>query len=125
MRNFQRQKVWKSFVESRPVLVLLGIIILLFAWNIWGLWGRMQETERNKKSAEDKISSLELQKQDLSTEINNLQTEQGKEKVFRENFGLAKTGENEIVILDDKNPAPAPAPSQSSGFMSFLKGLFK
>ena len=80
----------------------------------------MQETEKNKKIAEDKVTTLEQQKEKLSADINDLSTTEGKEKLFRENFGLAKDGEDMIVIVEDKNPPVAPKPA-SSGFFSFLK----
>ena len=84
----------------------------------------MQETEKNKKIAEDKVTTLEQQKEKLSADINDLSTTEGKEKLFRENFGLAKEGEDMIVIVEDKNPPVTPKPA-SSGFWSFLKNLFK
>jgi cell division protein FtsB len=124
MRNFQQKRTWSNIFQSKPVLIFFGLLILLFAWNIWGLWNKMQDTEKNKKVIEDKITALEQQKNKLSSDINNLNTNQGKEQVFRQNFGLAKDGEGEIVILDD-NSTPTPTPPQSSGFLGFLKNLFK
>ena len=110
-------------MQSKAVLALLGVFILLFAWSVFGFWNKMQDTEKNKKIAEDKVASLEQQKEKLTSDINSLKTDQGKEKVFRENYGLAKEGEDEIVVVDDKNQT---APPQSSGgFWGFLKNLFK
>ena len=124
MRNFQRKRMWRDILQSKPILILLGIGILVFAWSVWGFWNKMQETEKNKKVIEDQITALQQQKEKLTSDINNLNTDQGKEQVFRENFGLAKDGENEIVILDNTTPPPASAPA-SSGFWGFLKNLFK
>jgi hypothetical protein len=84
----------------------------------------MQETDKNKKIIEDKVASLEQQKTKLSSDIDSLKTDQGKEKIFRENLGLAKEGEGEIVIVEDKNLSTAPV-KPSSGFWSFLKNIFK
>jgi hypothetical protein len=124
MRNFKRQRVWRDIFQSKPFLIFLGIIILLFSWSVFSFWNKMQGTEKDKKIVEDKISALEQQKDKLTSDINSLNTDQGKERVFRENFGLAKTGESEIVILDD-NTTPAVPPTQSPGFWGFLKNLFK
>jgi competence protein ComGC len=109
--------------QSKPFLILLGILVLLFAWNIWGLWNKMTETAKNKQIVQNQITALNQQKEKLTSDINNLNTDQGKEQVFRENFGLAKQGENEIVVLD--NNAPPVSPPASSGFFGFLKNLFK
>jgi hypothetical protein len=84
----------------------------------------MQDTEKNKKIAEDKITTLEQQKDKLTSDINSLNTDQGKERVFRQNFGLAKQGEGEIVILDDNTP-PSSSPPPSSGFWGFIRNIFK
>ena len=124
MRSFQQKRVWRDVFQSKPVLILLGIFVFFFAWSIFGLWNKMQDTDKNKKVAEDKITALEVQKDKLSSNINSLNTDQGKERVFRENFGLAKAGEDEIVILDDNTPLPTSLPP-SSGFWGFLKNLFK
>jgi competence protein ComGC len=125
MRNFQRKRIWRDVIESKPVLILLGIGILVFAWSILGFWNKLQDTEKNKKIVENQITSLEQQKEKLTTDINSLNTDEGKEKVFRENFGLAKEGEDEIVIIDDKNSIPPPSLPSSSGFLGFFKNLFK
>jgi cell division protein FtsB len=123
MRNFQRKRVWRDVFQSKPFLILLGVVILFFAWNIWNLWNKMQDTQKNKKIVEVQITNLEQQKEKLTSDINNLNTDQGKEEVFRENFGLAKAGESEIVVLD--NNTPPPAPPASAGFWGFLKNIFK
>ena len=124
MRNFKQQRVWRDIFQSKPFLIFLGIIILLFSWSVFSFWNKMQDTEKNKKIVEDKITALEQQKDKLTSDINSLNTDQGKERVFRENFGLAKTGESEIVILDDNN-SPSTSTPPSSGFWGFLKNLFK
>lgn len=84
----------------------------------------MQETSKNKKIIEDKVTTLKQQKENISEEINSLNTDQGKEKFFRENLGLVKEGENVTIVVEDKNPLEAPKEASSS-FFSFLKNLFK
>lgn len=124
MRNFQQKNAWSNISRSKPVLILLGLLLLFFAWNVLNLWKKMEDTAQNKKLVQNQLTSLEQQKQKLSTDINNLQTDEGKETIFRENYGLAKDGEDEIVVEEDPNQ-PAPAPQSSGGFFGFLKNLFK
>ena len=111
-------------MQSRPVLVLLGAIILIFAWSVLGFWNKMEETGKNKQAVENKVAELKEQKEKLLADINSLQTEEGKEKFFRENYGLAKEGENVIIVVEDKN-LPKESVEDSSGFWSFLKNLFE
>ena len=83
----------------------------------------MRETEKNKEIVEEKITLLKQQKENYSSEIENLETDKGKEKFFRESLGLAKDGEGLIIVVEDKNPPVAP--EESSPFWSFLKSLFQ
>lgn len=128
MRNFQQQqKGWKNIIQSKPFLTLFGIVILIFSWNVFGLWNKMQETRRNKKIIEDKLVALKQQKENISSEINSLNTMEGKEKFFRENLGLAKDGEDMTVVVEEKNLPEAPK-SNSPNFFHFLffwKNWFK
>ena len=124
MRNFQKKKSWKNIVQAKPFLILFGIIILIFSWNVFGFWNKMQETRENRKIVEAKVAALKQQKENISAEINNLSTDQGKEKFFRENLGLAKEGEDVTIIVEEKK-TPAAPPSKSSGFFSFFTNWFK
>ncbi|MEI6280851.1 MAG: septum formation initiator family protein [bacterium] len=120
MRNFQQKSRLMKALESKPVLIILGIFILIFAWNVFGFWSRMEETSKNKKIIEDRVDALKVQKEKLASDINSLNTVEGKEKLFRENFGLAKEGENLIIVVDDKNQPEVPKTGFSSGFWSKL-----
>ena len=124
MKNFQTKR-GKQFWQSWPCLIFFSILILIFAWNIFTFWQKMQETSKNKKLAEDKIALLQKQKAKLTTDIAKLNTPAGVEEVIRDKFGLAKEGENMIVIVEDKNKEVVPTPSRFSRFWSFLKGLFE
>ena len=49
MRKFQKKNKWRSFFQSKPVLVALCILIVLFSWKIFGLFSKWQETNNNRK----------------------------------------------------------------------------
>jgi len=124
MRNFQEKKSGRRILESWPFLVILTVIILVFAYGVFDLLNKMQDTKENKNIAETKVNELENRKEKLRIDINNLNTDEGKERVFRENFGLARAGEGLIVIIDDKEKK-ADEIVEKKGFLSFFKNLFK
>lgn len=124
MSNFQAKKSWRRILESWPFLVLLTIIALLFAYGIYDLLTKLQDTKKNKDIAQAKVNELESRKEKLSSDIENLNTDEGKERVFRENFGLAKEGEGLIVVVDEKEK-PETEVIEEKGFFSFFKNLFK
>ncbi len=124
MKNFQRKRDWRNILSSRPVVVVLGIIVIFFAWGVFGFMGKMQVTIENRQIAEKKLAELQKEKAKLSTDIAKLNTPSGVEASIREKFGLAKEGEGLIVVVDD-TPAPTPEKSSGSGFFSFFTNLFK
>ena len=107
-------------MHSRPVLVLLFILVLVFAWSVFGFMGKMGTAKENKKIAENKVAQLEKEREKLSSDIAKLETEEGIEESIREKFGLVKEGENMIVITEDKSDSVAEKAS-SGNFFSFLK----
>ena len=124
MRNFQRKRGLRNIMYSRPVLVLLSILVLFFAWGVINFTGKMEVTRENRKIAENKVAQLEKEKEKLSSDIAKLNSPSGVEESIRLKFGLAKEGEDLIVVVEDKNPPPAKDAS-SGGFFSFFKNWFK
>src|SRR3989344_1056661 len=125
MRNFQEKRTFKHILQSKLFLVLLSVILLIFAWKVFGFWGKMQETAQNRKLLEDKITALEQQKEKLSLDINTLKTDKGVEENIRDKFGLVKEGEGMIVIVNEKSPLEANVGNESGGFWGFWKKLFR
>jgi cell division protein FtsB len=119
MRDFQQKKRWRNIVESWPVLILLCILLLFFAWGIIGLLGRMQTTRENRKLAENRLTELEKKKEIFSGDVAKLGSQEGIEENIRERFPVVKEGEGLIVVVDDKNKAPQPK-EEKEGFFSFL-----
>ncbi len=125
MISFQKSGKWRKITQSKFFLVFLGLVIAAFVYNLIGLSKKMEETIKNKKIVEDKITELGNSKDKLSSDISKLKTNEGVEANIREKFGLAKEGEGMVVIVDDKNSDNPPKTPNSSGFFSFLKNLFK
>jgi cell division protein FtsB len=124
MKDFQHKKDFRNILYSRPVLVFLGLLVLFFAWGVFGFMGKMQTTKENKQMVENKVTELQNQKEKLSMDIEKLKTDEGIEESIRTKFGLAKEGEGEIVIVEEKTPSP-PIEKSNGGFFSFFKNLFK
>lgn len=124
MRSFQKKGKLKYMMQSKPFLVLFGIIILAFFYSTFSFMNKMEETRRNRKIIEDKIAELEKSKETFNSEITKLKTEKGIEESIREKFGVAKEGENMIMIIEDKNEKKIEEKTSIGGFFGFLKKLF-
>jgi cell division protein FtsB len=125
MRNFQKKGRLKYLMQSKLFLIFFGIVILAFIYSIFNFVGKTEEASRNRKIAENKIIELEKSKEKFNSDINKLKTEKGIEENIREKFGLAKEGENMILVVDDKNSAEMTQEKDTGGFFFWLKNLFK
>jgi hypothetical protein len=112
-------------MQSKPVLALLAATVLVFAWSVIGLLGKMQETIKNNKTTAEKIEELQEAKANLSLDIDKLETDKGKEESIREKFGWAKEGEEIIVVVEDNSSPLEEKEQEPGGFWNFLKNLFK
>jgi len=125
MKRFQEKKKFRKIMQSKPALFLLGLVIIFFTWNVVGLMNRMQNTVKYRQIEEDKIAELTERQNKLSIDIANLKTEKGLEENIREKFGLAKEGEEMIIVIEDKESNNFAKEAQSSKFFSFLRNIFK
>ncbi len=125
MKNFQKKSRLKVFFESSIILLLLFILILFFIWNIIGFIGKMRDTINNRRIAEHKLLELVRSKENLSREIGKLKTDEGVEESIRDKFGLAREGEQMIVIVDDKSTKNIENTPENKGSFSFFTDLFK
>ena len=124
MRNFQEKRRLNRFFQSTPILAFLAILVLIFAWGVFGFMGKMSATSDNKQVAAVKLAELEDKKQRLNGEIARLETEGGVEENIREKFGLAKAGEGLIVVVDDKNKVEV-VPEKKGWFGTLMDKWFK
>lgn len=124
MRNFQKKPSQHSFFQSKPILIILALFLLVIVWNTFSLIGKMLETEKKKEIEEKKIADLESRKEQLLNDIERLNTTQGKEEVIRENFGVVKEGEQVIVIVEDKKEKET-VKEEESKLKNFFRNLFR
>lgn len=124
MRNFQQKRGWREIIESWPVIIFLGFLLLVFAFGVVGFMSKMSATRENREVAEKKLIELENKKARLTSEITKLETEDGVEENIREKFGLAKEGEGLIVVVEDKNKVEVIV-EEKGWFASFWDNLFK
>ncbi|MFA6324747.1 MAG: septum formation initiator family protein [Candidatus Paceibacterota bacterium] len=124
MRNFQEKNKFKKVVQSKIFLIIFGILIIFFTYNVFNLIIKMQDTIKNRKIVENKIKDLEKQKMELLINIDKLKTDKGIEENIREKFGLGKEGEGMIVVVDEKKENEEKE-ENSNSFFSRIINWFK
>lgn len=94
--------------------LILSILILVCFWLlslIWGLAGKAQIAIREAHSAKRQYGELETRRAALETNLNALGTPRGKDAAIRTAFGVAKPGEEVIVLVPPATASPTSTPS--------------
>lgn len=121
MKGFQTKKSWRRFFESWPVLIILFGLVLFFALGVADFWSKARDTAHNKAMAEENLQELKKRQEKLSTDIEFIESTEGKEHIFREDFGLAREGEGVIVIIEEKKQEET---QEKKGFFRFFEKIF-
>jgi len=114
------------FWHSPIALIVLFLIVILFGYNLISLIKKEKETEDKKNLVIDQINDLQKRENLFTEEISNLDTEEGKERIIREKYQVAKDGEKVLVIVDEeeKNTQPEEV-KKSNGVFDWFKGIFE
>lgn len=90
-------------------LILLGLFVLfIFAsWSVWGAWRKDVESAQLNQESQAALADLTQQQSQLQQNIQDLQSERGKEAALRQEYDVGKAGEHEIVIVDPSQTEPA------------------
>ena len=100
--------------------ILTGLLLFVSLWIIsliWNLAGKAQVAVREAHSAENAYQSLEARKATLQANLANLATPRGQDAAIRQAFGVAKPGEEVIVVVP---PATSTLPAPRSWWQRVL-----
>ena len=92
----------KQQVGEYVLAGLLGIIILVLLWAVWGI-ARKEEIARS--AVEDRKAELAVlneRKAVFEENLAELSTERGQEATLRQNHGVARSGEEVIIVVPPK-----------------------
>ena len=84
----------------RLALLALFLIVVAAASALWDVYKKERESRVLKNQAEAQLYNLTMQEDHLTAEIARLQTARGKEEMLRQNYEMAKEGENMIMIIE-------------------------
>ncbi|MHB0865953.1 MAG: hypothetical protein ACYC1Y_03590 [Minisyncoccota bacterium] len=89
---------------------IIGILLLVIFWLLSLIWGLAGKAERAVSQANDvrgQYQSLEARKTALEANLAALGTSRGHDAAIRTAFGVARPGEEVIVVVppDQKTPA--------------------
>ena len=90
---------------------LIGILLLVAFWLaslIWGLAGKAQIAVDEAHKAQRRYQALEERKTILEANLAALETARGRDAAIRTSFGVARPGEEIIVVVPSETATSAP-----------------
>lgn len=94
--------------------ILIGILLLATFWLlslIWGLVGKAKVAVGEAHNAQTQYQALEERKAMLEANLAALATERGQDAAIRTAFGVARPGEEVIVVVPPDLKVPTSTPS--------------
>ena len=92
--------------------ILIGFLLLVAFWLlslIWELMGKVHIAVSQANDAKRQYQSLEVRKASLQANLAALATPRGEDAAIRTAFGVARPGEEVIVVVPPATTTPAPA----------------
>ena len=102
-----RTKEWKKGV-------IAGFLMLVAFWLgslIWGLAGKAQIAITQANEVKRQYAMIEARKATLEANLATLRTEHGRDAAIRTSFGVARPGEEVIVVVPPAATTPTATPS--------------
>ncbi len=96
----KKRKV-KKILFSFPVILMLGILSALSVKGVFSAYAMYSVQDEKRSSAMAELNNLKSRETLLSEENAWLQTERGKEQLFREQYMVAKSDENVMIVVSD------------------------
>lgn len=122
MREIRERRVMKKRLYSVGTSLVLLVVFGFLAKASWNVYGKERESREKAEQAKTELMNLQTRAQVLEMEIARLNTKEGIEKEIRENFRMARDGENLAIILNANEPIPTTTPQ---GIVSKVKAEFK
>ena len=94
--------------------MVLAFLLIAIAWLstlVWGIGGKTLFALRESRETHARYAAIEERRTVLERDLAVLETPRGEEAAIREAFGVAKPGEEVIVLVPPaESPPPVPVP---------------
>lgn len=104
-------------------LVKTGLWLLAIVWLcflVFSIYKKEEVARRTVSETQAEVAALDSRTQTLSGTVGDMDTQRGQEASVRETFGVAKPGEDVIIVVPKKD-APPPLPPT---FWQKVKAIF-
>jgi cell division protein FtsB len=124
MMDFQQKKRVRKMLYSRNVVIALAVVTLLLLRGVVDVVGKERQSENDVVVANEQLAQAKLRNQQLTSDTASLATVAGMDRAIRQEFSVAKPGE-EVAFIVDSPTVPSPvATSTPVGFWGSILNWF-
>lgn len=116
MFDFHEKRKIKSWLFSKPAIILLLAASAFLATSVYDLYGKERATAKKHAERAAELAELIAHADALEAEVTYMQSERGIEEEIRDRFDVVKEGEQAVIILE-RRPAtgtPSAAPEANN-----------
>ena len=103
----------KRTLTLREIAITGGLIlaILWLTHLVYGIFHKEEVARQAVNNTRAELATLDQRKETLAATVNGLDTDRGKDASLREAYGVAKPGEDVIIVVPKKDALPPPPPT--------------
>lgn len=125
MRKYRDKFLWRNIFYSNFTIVFIAVLIFFSVQGVFKVYRKYSLTKKDyvfvakeEKEASERLSENEYK-------LNNINTEDGKEKYIRETYQVKKEGEDLIIVYNSPSSTYEIPKSESSWdlFKKFVRDL--
>ena len=102
MSNILKRKKNIRIMYSKPILLFLIILLFVMGRAVWNVYEKEKESRKNLALVQKEYNELTEKEANLIEKNEDLKTHKGIERELRDRFGVAKEGEEMILIFDNE-----------------------
>ena len=123
MKKYQNKFFWRSFFYSNFTIVVIFILIAFVMNGLINIYSKYRTTKENlnfvRKEEMEEKNKLNIEQ----NKLNNINTEEGKDKYIRSTYSVKKEGEGLVVVYDSAS-STYEIP-KAEGFFDSLRNMIK
>ena len=100
--KFGKQNSYKAYLYSRPVIVVLLVLVALLSRSVYERLGVERDMSDRRTRAEAELERLQDRKVQIEDRVEYLEGERGIEEEIRKNFDVAREGEQVIILTGEE-----------------------
>jgi cell division protein FtsB len=123
MKRLSKNKK-RSFLFSKPVIIIEIILIVLLLRGVWGVYSKYERAKQTKDNIQIEFGKINDRYLKLESRVEYLGTDFAQEEAMRERFNVGKEGEEVIRIVNKEVSVEEDIVVKDKSFWRRIIGVF-